>query len=191
MCMCVLLIAKRKIYTTNIHSQRRQTFMTDIRVLWMHRVVSWEMWKVYLAISTFCLCEVLFNQGKSREVRASVFAASEMGTRHQQYSSVKVHLPLSTHLRKVRFLVLSLVIAISIAITFFVLYIIKRNEILRKESQLGCTDATCVKIAAGNLVYFFSLASKTFKLTTFYVIVFCLPVGNNAMWFQIPENVIS
>ena len=86
-----------------------------------------------------------------RKYTKLAFTVGEMGTRQQQYSSVKVHSPKSNERRKIQCLVVSLVFAITIAVLFFVLYLVKKkNEVL--EIRTGCADATCVEIAAGNLI---------------------------------------
>ena len=72
-----------------------------------------------------------------------------MGTRHQQYASMKVHLRVANGRYRLICLVVSFVFAIATAVVFFVLFLLKRSELL--ELRMECTDATCVRIAAGNL----------------------------------------
>ena len=74
-----------------------------------------------------------------------------MGSGPHQYSSVKIHLTLASQIRKIRCLVVSLFFAVAIAIAFAVLYIIKRSEIVQVKDH--CSDASCVKVAAGNFLY--------------------------------------
>ena len=102
----------------------------------------------------------IIGVGKLRQVQCSEFAfvdigtrhqvvEIDMGTRHQQYSSMKVHFRVANGRYRIICLVVSFIFAIATAIAFLVLFLLKSSELL--ELRMECTDATCVRVAAGNL----------------------------------------